>query len=253
MTESATPQGALSVQLYTVREAIAADLPDALARIAAIGFVNVEPYGFVARADEYRTELAANGLSAPSGHATLIGVADPDPVFEAAKSLGIHTVIDPISDPSRWTTREGVEEVAADLNAAAAAGAAHGIRVGYHNHAFELESIIDGQTALEVLAENLDESVLLEVDTYWAAVGGQDVPSLLGRLGDRVRFLHVKDGAISKINTEQKAVGDGRMPVAEILEANPGALRVVELDDFDGDVFDALTASFTYLTPEGHA
>ena len=37
--------------------------------------------------------------------------------------------------------------------------------------------------ALEVLAGSLDAGVLLEVDTYWAAVGGQDVPALLGRLG----------------------------------------------------------------------
>lgn len=253
MSETVTPPGALSVQLYTVREAIAADLPAALEKIAAIGFENVEPYGFVDRADEYRIHLAANGLSAPSGHGTLIGVTDLDPIFAAATMLGIETVIDPISDPERWSTREGVLGVAADLNAAAVAGKAHGLRVGYHNHAFELESIIDGTTALEILAENLDEEVVLELDTYWAAVGGQDVPALLAKLGSRVQFLHVKDGAISKINTEQQAVGDGRMPVIEILEASPAALRVVELDDFDGDVFDALTASFAYLTSEGHA
>ncbi|MEY2848619.1 MAG: hypothetical protein RI885_1284 [Actinomycetota bacterium] len=252
MTQTTVTQGALSVQLYTVRDAIAADLPEALGRLADIGFENVEPFGFVERAEGYRLHLAANGLVAPSAHASLVGV-DLEPVFAAATALGIETVIDPYVDPERWTTREGVAGVAADLSAASSAAAAHGLRVGYHNHAFELENQIDGRTALEVFADLLDDSVLLELDTYWAAVGGQNVPELLARLGGRVRFLHVKDGPISKVDTEQTAVGDGRMPVAEILEANPTALRVIELDAFDGDVFDALTASFAHLTPEGHA
>ena len=52
------------------------------------------------------------------------------------------------------------------------------MRLGYHNHDFELSSLIGGRPALEVLADELDPGVLLEVDTYWAAVGGQDVPGL---------------------------------------------------------------------------
>ena len=60
---------------------------------------------------------------------------------------------------------------------------------------------------------------MLEVDTYWAAVGGQDVAALLGRLGDRVRYLHVKDGPITKARTEYRG-RPGRMPVADILAAS---------------------------------
>ena len=83
-----------------------------------------------------------------------------------------------------------------ELNQAAVKAADHGLRLGYHNHDFELSSIVGGRPGLEVLADALDPAVILEVDTYWAAVGGQDVPALLGRLGDRVRYLHVKDGPI---------------------------------------------------------
>jgi len=89
--------------------------------------------------------------------------------------------------------------------------------------------------------------VILELDTYWAAVGGEDVVPLLGRLGDRVQFLHIKDGPLTKDDKEQLAVGAGKMPIDEILAAAPAALAVVELDDFTGDVFDAVTDSFTYL------
>ena len=241
-----------SVQLYSVRDAIALDLPGALKRVADIGFKNVELYNFVDRYEEYRAALADNGLAAPTAHAKLAG-QELEPIFTAAQALGITTVIDPHIDEARWTSRESIASIAADLNAAATAASAFGLNVGYHNHAFELEILIDGVPALEILAEYLDEGVLLEVDTYWAAVGGQDVVELLGRLGSRVQFLHVKDGPLTKNDKEQQAVGQGKMPVGAILEARPSALRIVELDDFDGDVFDALVDSYSYLTAGANA
>jgi sugar phosphate isomerase/epimerase len=100
--------------------------------------------------------------------------------------------------------------------------------------------------ALEVLAERLDPRVVLEIDTYWAAVGGAQVPQLLERLGDRVVALHVKDGPIVK-GEPHTAVGAGAMPVPEILAARPEAWRVVELDSCAGDIFEALAASHAYL------
>ena len=241
----------LSVQLYTVRDAIAADLPGTLDRVAGIGFDQVELYGYTDRVDDYRAALASAGLTAPSGHARLIG-QDVQQILHASAELGIGTVIDPHIDESRWTTREDVEAIARELTDIAGVAADHGIAIGYHNHAFELENRIDGTAALEVLAGALGDSVVLELDTYWAAVGGEDTVALLGRLGDRVQFLHVKDGPRTKNDKEQTAVGAGSMPVREILAAAPQALRVVELDDHDGDVFQALTDSYAFLS-EVHA
>jgi sugar phosphate isomerase/epimerase len=236
----------LSIQLYTVREHLAADLPGTLRRLADIGFRQVELFNFVDDADGYVDALAEAGLTAPSAHARLVG-QDAPRIFEAANRIGVKTVIDPHIDDARWSTREDVEAIAADLNGLAKVAADHGLALGYHNHAFELETRIDGVAALEVLAGSLDDSVLLELDTYWAAVGGEDVVPLLGRLGDRVQFLHIKDGPLTMDDKEQLAVGAGKMPIDDILAAAPAALAVVELDDFTGDVFDAVTDSFTYL------
>jgi sugar phosphate isomerase/epimerase len=66
-----------------------------------------------------------------------------------------------------------------------------------------------------------------------------------------VHFLHVKDGPATRATVEQVAVGSGSLDVPAILAAAPQALRVVELDDFDGDVFDALRDSYSYLTTRG--
>lgn len=238
----------LSVQLYTVRTAIEGDLPGTLQRLAGIGFGAVELFGFVDRAEEYRDALSAAGLTAPSGHATLVDVDVAD-VIAAAETAGVGTVIDPYTEPARWSDRAGVEGIAQSLNSAAKVAADSGIRVGYHNHTFEFENRIDDVSALEYFAGLLDPAVVLEIDTYWAAVGGEsDVPALLGRLGDRVQFLHIKDGPLTKVDADQLAVGRGGMPVDAILAAAPGALRVVELDDFTGDVFDAVADSYAYLT-----
>ena len=236
----------ISVQLYTVRDAIAADLPGTLQRLADIGYTQVEPWGFVERVDEYAEALPAAGLTAPSAHAKLVG-QDLQPIFEAAVRLGVSTVIDPHIDETRWITREDVEAVAAELGEVAEAARAHGLTVGYHNHAFELENLIDGTPALEVLAAALPADVVLEIDTYWVEVGGVDAAELLARLGDRVRFLHIKDGPKTKDDTEQVAVGRGTMPVRDILRAAPQALAVVELDDHNGDVFTALEQSHSFL------
>ena len=98
--------------------------------------------------------------------------------------------------------------------------------------------------------------MILEVDTYWAAVGCQDpgaVPALLGRLGDRVRYLHVKDGPVTK-DDPMTAVGTGRMPVAEILAAAPAAQwHVVELDRCATDMLTAVRMSIEWLTARGLA
>ncbi len=242
----------LSVQLYTVREALKEDLPGTLARLAEIGFRRVEPYDFMAFGSALSDGLVAAGLAAPTTHASFIG-QDLATVFAAARAIGIGTVIDPSVDRRRWATPEGVAGVAAEFNAAARVAADHGVRIGYHNHAFELEQVFDGSTALELFAGQLDPGIILEVDTYWAAVGGQDPVALLGRLGQRVQALHLKDGPATRADKDQVAVGSGSLPVLAIIAAAPHALRVVELDDCRTDRFQAIADSFAYLSRAGAA
>lgn len=243
-----TPASALSLQLYTVRRNIEEDLPGTIARIAEIGYSSVELFRFRDRADELAAALTDSGLTAPTAHARLIG-KDQNAIFSAAKKVGVSTVIDPHIEDSRWETQEGVEGIARDLNETAKLAADYGLRIGYHNHAFEFENRVGGRSAYEAVVELLDPAIALEVDVYWAVVGGEDPVPLLKRLGDRVRFLHIKDGPISKVDTEQLAVGKGVMATWDILAAVPSLeLGVVELDDFTGDIFEAVKDSYAYLT-----
>jgi sugar phosphate isomerase/epimerase len=240
----------LSVQLYSLRELCEKDRDEALRRVAGFGYTAVEPFrpaedptGFRALADEL-------GLSVPSVHAGgLIREAERDAMLEATAVLGAGLAVLPAGiPPEDFASAEGLDRAAGLLNTLSEQARSHGIRIGYHNHWWEFENRVPGpdgepRFGLEALADRLDPEVALEVDTYWAAVGGaDDVPALLGRLGDRVAALHVKDGPMVK-GEPHTALGAGRMPIPEILAAAPpDALRVVELDDCAGGLDGMLAA-----------
>jgi sugar phosphate isomerase/epimerase len=146
--------------------------------------------------------------------------------------------------------------------------AAAGLRFGYHNHNWEFANHVDGRSIYELFLDRLNPDVALDLDTYWSTVGGADTPALLRRLGDRVKFIHVKDGpvrgdiatalpssesalsvpeALAAAFANQLPAGSGDVGVAAILAAAPNALRVVEFDGYTGDVFDGIAASFAWL------
>ena len=238
----------LSVQLYSVREQIAQDRDGVLRQLADLGFRAVEPFqpnedpvGFRKVADDL-------GLSVSSVHAMGLLQEDPNPVFEAIATLGTDLAIVPAGIPQEdFGTREGLQRAADLLNGLAEKAGSHGLRLGYHNHWWEFEPVLDGKHGLEVLAELLAPEVFLEVDTYWAAVGGADVPKVLRGLGSRVKALHVKDGPVRK-GEPNVAVGQGAMPVAEVLGAAPAeAWRVIEFDECATDLFAAIGESRGYV------
>jgi sugar phosphate isomerase/epimerase len=257
-----------SVQLYSVRDAVAEDLNGAVARLAEIGFTKVEPYGFAERPAEIAAALSAAGVTAPSGHAAVIDSDDAEQIFVAAEQIGLETVIDPFIPSDRWQTADDAARIAERVNELTAQAASHGLRFGYHNHQWEFTNEVDGRPIYHSFVEQLSPEVVLELDTFWATVGGQDTPALLRQLGDRVQFLHIKDGKVSgDIATalpssesalvvpdalkaafeNQTPAGQGDVDVRAILEAAPHAQRVVEFDAYSGDVFAGIAESFAWL------
>jgi sugar phosphate isomerase/epimerase len=247
---------AIAVQLYSVRDALANSVPPTLERLAGIGIRNVELFNIREYYDEYRTGLADNGLTAMSAHAPLLS-GEAEPYLDAAATLGVTMIIEPFVPQERWRTRDDVQRTADSLNALVDTAAAHGLTIGYHNHAWEFTNQFDGLAAYELLASLVDPRVGLELDTYWATVGGADVPAVLRRLGSQVRFLHIKDGPTTpdyfdgyidaSLALQQRPAGQGAMRFAPILAAAPGATRVIEFDNYTGNIFEGIAASFHYL------
>ncbi|HEY6496115.1 MAG TPA: sugar phosphate isomerase/epimerase [Trebonia sp.] len=245
----------LALQLYTVRDQLPAGRLDVLRAIRGFGYGAIEPYDVLTDPGRLRADLDEAGLTVCSVHARALG-EDADALLDGARTVGADTVIVPSVPAGRFADLDAVTALARELNQAAAKAAGLGLRFGYHNHAFELPPLADGRPGLEALADALDPAVLLEVDTYWAAVGSgrpQDVTGLLTRLGDRVRYLHVKDGPVTR-DDPMTAVGTGRMPVGEILAACPSAeWHVIELDRCATDMLTAVRESLEWLTAHGLA
>jgi len=236
----------LSVQLYSVRQPLAEDFAGTLRRLADLGLTRVEPYGMLGFADQLKEALPATGLTAPTAHQALDG-GNLDAIFRAAAMLGVRTVVHPFTPADRWQSRADIQQLADTLREAASAASDHGVTVAYHNHAWELSTHIDGRPGLELFADLLDPAVLLEIDTYWAASGGADVPALLRRLGTRVFALHLKDGPLNGDTAAQLPLGSGDLPAAEIIAATPGLqFPVLEFDAYAGDIFAGITASYAY-------
>ncbi|MDO5662078.1 MAG: sugar phosphate isomerase/epimerase [Brachybacterium sp.] len=244
-----------SVQLYSVRDSLAHDAEGTLRSLRSSGFERVEPFALLQHQDMLRDLLPTTGLQAPSAHASLLDVEDPGPTLRAAADLGVDTVIEPYWNPEDWESEAGVRSVADRLNALVGPARDHGVRIGYHNHDFECVPHFEGLTGLEVLAQHLAPEIVLELDTYWAAVGGSDPTHLLGALGERVQLLHLKDGPITKDTAAQLPLGEGAMDVPSILRAAPWVeYGVIEFDDYADDVLDGVAQSLTYLgmlTPAG--
>ncbi|MBO1334566.1 sugar phosphate isomerase/epimerase [Streptomyces sp. VRA16 Mangrove soil] len=242
----------LSVQLYSIREALAADRDGTLARLAALGYRHVEPCGLgqwdlspAERAEEARALRAAldrAGLAVSSVHAA-VAAGDLAPLVEECRILGADTVFVPVPqmvegfDGSVFSDADQLRAFAARLTEAAEELAAYGIRLGYHNHAFEWAELPDGRTGFDVFWELAGEAVLAELDVYWATVAGQDPAAVLERLGGRAVAAHLKDGP-ARQGAPQTPIGTGDVDIPAALAAGRHlAWHIAEIDETELDVF----------------
>jgi len=241
-----SPDHTTAVALYGVRDHLADDAIRTLERLSLLGFSHAEPFGITERLDSLKDARQATGFTFATAHSRLID-EDTDAVFDAANELGVSTVIDPFTEPRLWERAEDIDGIAEALNALVPDATSRGLRLAYHNHWWETKNRIGDRTALEYFADRLDPAIVLQVDTYWAAVGGEAPEELLQRLGDRVVALHIKDGDFSLDGTGQTPAGRGRVDIPPVLAAASGAQRIIEFDSFDGDVFQAIADSLSYL------
>jgi sugar phosphate isomerase/epimerase len=106
------------------------------------------------------------------------------------------------------------------------------------------------------LLEQLDKDIFFEMDTYWVKVAGQNPAAIIAKLGNRAKFLHIKDGpavyndqlAIDNPDP-MTAVGKGTQNFPAIINAATGNpdWMVIEMDKTATDVFVALKESFDYM------
>lgn len=195
------------VQLYTLRTLMERDFEGTLARVAEIGYREVEFAGYFGRTPaQVRAALASAGLSAPAAHVGLGAVrGDWERTVDAAAEIG-HRYLIVAWVPEAERTEGGYRRVAEDLNRAGEAARRAGIRAGYHNHDFEFSP--DGcDRPYDLLLAETDPSVVVhEMDLYWITFAGADPLDYFARFPGRFELVHVKDMTAGREMTE---VGSG--------------------------------------------
>lgn len=208
------------LQMYSVRDAAEKDLLGTLKKVAALGYHYAEFAGFFGySAEAVRDKLLECGMEVSSTHTGMQELAD-DVIGETIryhKTLGNRLIVLPWAD---LDNQQKLDDFVVQTEKVQARLADEGIRLGYHNHAHEFKPNADGSCIWEQLEERtrLD----LEIDTYWAFVGGRDPLEMMERLKERVRIIHIKDGLV---DGSGRPLGMGEAPAAAVYR------KAVELGD----------------------
>ena len=214
----------LSIQLYTLREL--GDLDRILEAVAHAGFRHVEMVGSHLD-DPARTlrRLETHGLRASSSHVGLAQLRQkPEAIMEAAEALGIDELYMPAVPPEdRNMDAAGWRALGAELSDIAEDFLVQGLRLGYHNHHWELTPKDGEKTALELIFDAAGDGPLTwQADVAWLVRGGAEPETWLARYADRLRSAHVKDIAPEGENVDQDGwadVGHGVLDWPKLWEA----------------------------------
>ncbi|GAB3597760.1 sugar phosphate isomerase/epimerase family protein [Microbacterium tumbae] len=253
MQDIGTPLPGAAVMLYTVDALLDDDFEATLQRIADLGYLGVETYGLHGHGPaEVRGMLERTGLQVISSHAPFPYGEDARRILDEYAELGAPNLA--------WSMEAeeftGVEEIRRGLervNGGVDEAAAYGMTVAYHNHNAEFRQSFDGRSAYEILLENLHPAARVELDLYWVAVGKADPAAVVASIGDRLRYVHVKDGpALTYGQDVLVPIGDGVVDLRAALSV-PSTLEwhIVELETLAVDVFEALEKSYRYLVEGG--
>ena len=187
----------VGLQLYTVRDLMKADLPGTLAKVAAIGYKEVEFAGYFDRTPaQIRALLRRDGLTSPSTHLPFESLDTTwQKQLDDAKGVGHHWVTIAYIAEEKRRTLDDWKRHAATFNRAASQAKAAGLRFAYHNHDFEFKAI-DGTRPFDILLKETDPSLVdFEMDLYWVVFGGGNPIDLFNQYPKRFPLVHVKDSS----------------------------------------------------------
>jgi sugar phosphate isomerase/epimerase len=263
----------IGVQLYTVRDAIAKDFDGSLAKVAAVGYKEVELAGFAfddgkvsyfgKTPQEMRAALDHHGLVAPSTHVNYKSLAPENfpKVLEASKVLGHQYIVNPWIDEEIRKQPDGWKQVTETFNRVGEASKKAGFQFGYHNHWFEFLPVA-GKLPYDILLQGCDANLVkMELDLCWITAAGADPVKYFNQYPGRFPLVHVKDlKKIPPITTggaqnfgdtvDLTEVGSGIIDWKRIFSnAGKAGIKIYIVEhDHPTAPFDSIKTSHDYLT-----
>ena len=214
--EITAPSKEMAVQLYSARQLIgspelfAKNHEYVLGRLAQMGYTGAEAASYSdglfsgMEPEDFKAALNKAGLELVSSHTTRVLSSDElssgnyeaamkwwDQCIEAHKKAGIPRLV--MSYSPKLDTEAELKVMAEYLNAIGSRCNAAGIRFGYHNHAHEFAKV-GNTTMMDYFIANTDPAkVFIEMDVYWAVVGGAAPVEYMHKYPGRFELLHIKD------------------------------------------------------------
>ena len=191
------PSWLAGLQLYTVRDLLAADLDGTLRQVAEIGYREVEPAGWVGGATVHvvQAALQRHGLRATSMHASYQRLRnDAEAVVEEAHIVGANFLVCPSIDAQDRQTADDWKAACQRLGEIGRMARRHGLALAYHNHDFEFVPFTNGAIPFDLMMTETDPlDVKFELDVYWVAKAGRDPVQCLKDGRGRIPLVHLKD------------------------------------------------------------
>jgi sugar phosphate isomerase/epimerase len=240
----------VGLQLYTVRDLMKADLPGTLAKVAAIGYKEVEFAGYFGRTPaQIRELLRRDGLTSPSTHLPFESLDTTwQKQLDDAKAAGHHWATIAYIAEEKRKTLDDWKRHAATFNRAAAQAKSAGLRFAYHNHDFEFKAI-DGTRPYDILLKETDPSLVdFEMDIFWVVFGGANPIDLINQYPKRFALAHVKDSS-GPPDKKMVDVGQGTIDFRSIFAQSDkaGFKHYFVEHDKPADPIATITNSYKYL------
>jgi sugar phosphate isomerase/epimerase len=229
------------LQLYSLRDDLPKDPKAVLKQVASFGYKQLEGYEgplglfWGMKNTEFKKYVNDLGMDFVSSHCAW----DKDFETKAAQAgeIGMKYLLCPYigSQPSI----EDFKKFAAKFNEAGAICKKHGLRFGYHNHAYSFKEI-DGQLPQDVMMNETDPSLVdFEMDMYWVVDAGADPVAWLEKYKNRFKLCHVKDrmkNADPTAGNNSCTLGEGSIDYPKLLKtakANGVEYFIVEQERYD--------------------
>jgi sugar phosphate isomerase/epimerase len=190
----------VGLELYSVRGALAKDLPGTVTAVAKMGYQVVEffaPYyqWTADYAKQVRKLLDDLGIRCRSTHNNgLQSFTAPgmQKAIDLNKILGAEFIV--MASAGRVVGIDGWKTLAGTITEACEKLQAVGLRAGYHNHQAEFQ-VLEGSRPIEVLAANTPKEFMLQLDVGTCVEVGYDPVAWIEANPGRIDSVHCKDWA----------------------------------------------------------
>lgn len=258
----------VGLQLYTIRDAMAADVPGTLKKLSDMGFKNIELanyadgkfYGYIP--SEFKKMVNDLGMDIISSHTQVeaagISMENARKMADDHAALGVKYCIQPwVQEQDRNV--ESYKKMIADWNQVGLVMKEVGIQFGYHNHNFEFANLDGIVPYYDLFMKEMDPAlVTMEIDFYWVSKAGQDPVEMFNKYPGRFQLFHMKDMFTKQepyfdvIKDDIAPVGAGVIDFKRILAAKETAgmkyLFVEDDNQGNGKPFETLETSISNLT-----